>query len=276
MLSADDSGRCSKRSKDDKTWKPLSLLEDQNVFSSVLQFSGCCWKNLRATSKHFQSAVDSLLKLLVVRPGASKSTILLLLGHAPELSTLVLDGVDAVDNEVLMKVITKCYNLNYLSVAYCQNFDASVFRAKPDKLKVNIHGCWKLLSPHPTMSPLTVIENQLLAFKASAKGACEEGVEKALAYMSPSRKSLLKGVFSPVLQSKFQPLSSYQSFCIRRLNLSSRLMPEAGVAFLVTVNSGERVQSFVWLLSIERSFSSLRGCWLTDLIHPVDQSADSL
>uniref|UniRef100_A0A6V1KJC2 F-box domain-containing protein n=1 Tax=Heterosigma akashiwo TaxID=2829 RepID=A0A6V1KJC2_HETAK len=275
LLINDDSGRFVKKSKSknlQRIWKPLDLLEDQNVFSSVLQFCGCCWTSLRAVSKRFKDSVDSFLRLLVVRPGASKKMVLVLVGHAPKLSTIVLDGVDAVDNEVLHHIITKCNHLTYLSVAYCQNFDASVFRVKPNKLKVNIHGCWKLLSPHPMMSPITVIENQLLAFKATANvTSCAEGLEKALSYMSPSRKSQLEGLFSPVLQNRFQPLTSYKSFFMRKLDLTSRLVPGAGAAFLVSVDCGERVHDFLWLLSFERSIESLRGCWLTDLIYPIER-----
>mmetsp|Transcript_37495 Transcript_37495/g.49404 ORF Transcript_37495/g.49404 Transcript_37495/m.49404 type:complete len:293 (-) Transcript_37495:256-1134(-) len=247
----------------------ISVLKDGNILSQILLFSGC-WKNLRMASRFFYTESNLQLKQLVLHQNTDKAMIKQIILCVPNVSALILDRLQSVDNDLLLFILKHCPNLKYLSLAYCDYFDCSVFEAKRRTLRINIHGCWKLLSPHPTMSPLTVVENQLLAFRAFLNGS-PDGITQATAYLSPSRKSILESLFIPTIKPKYLPLAAYTSFCVRQINLASSFIPRCGAAFLISVciASGD-AKHYLWTLSQERTMPSLKGCWMTDLIYPIE------
>jgi len=240
-------------------------LGEVHILSFILQFLNQ-WSS-RAVCKTIQLSLDQLTKQIVFSPNISKKVLLRVLNQCSNVHALTLDRVSVLDNEILLKISKECLHLKYLSLAYCKNFNLHSLVAKSPHLVVNIHGCWQVLSPHPVISPASVVEVHLLSLKAALNGE-REGLRKVLSFFSPQQRNDFLSQLVPLVCDIFVPFVSFQSFSIRQLYFYGESVENMKV-FVVTVQCKGKAYHFGWTLCKNTSGTSYRNCWLTESISPL-------
>uniref|UniRef100_A0A7S2XVH2 Uncharacterized protein n=1 Tax=Fibrocapsa japonica TaxID=94617 RepID=A0A7S2XVH2_9STRA len=217
------------------------------------------WKQMRVISKKIACEADSTVKALKFRPQSPEVSITGIAIKCNRIQSLVLDFVESVQDQTVKDVIYLCKNLRFLGVSYCALRSWDSISSKPSHLHINIHGCWRLLTPHKTISPMSVVELQMIALK-NCLNERTEAFEKACSFTSPEyRDSFMYNMSS---ECSYQRILGCESFVIREFCESVR-----NFACLVAIRCiDKRTVYQLWVMAKQR-YGPYAGCWMTDGIY---------
>jgi len=221
------------------------------------------WKLSSLVCKDFHQETCKLVRTVTLNRSCPKNIITQTTQKFQSLHVLILDALVYVTDEAVLEIFFMCKSLRYLSLAYCSEITATVLKEKPEHLQVSIHGCWKILSPHPSISPSSVVELQLLSLRSHTA----VGFEKMLAFVTPTSKPL----FEQLLRSQnFQDAAYYSLFQHTGFSIHKARLEENSCVMLVSIKFGdEKKRVFLWHLSRgEEIYTPVfsPSVWLTERI----------
>ena len=128
---------------------------------------------------------------LIVNPRVSLDVLRrLLVRVGPGLRTLDLSGCAVLDDALLRHLIEHaCPHLTHLSVNYCAQLTPAVTPCLLRVPRVALRGCWRLLSPSPSLPSDAVLELQLLALQQNDHHR-HDGVAKHFEFASPANRAM--------------------------------------------------------------------------------------
>jgi len=224
------------------------------------------WRNVRLVCEDFNATICLTIKMLVFNEGVPRRVLMQILHKFTNVSALVLDRAICVSDDVLEIIFERCHFLRYLGLAYCTNVSACGLSPKPPHVTVCIHGCWKLLDPHPSISAVSAVEIQILALRSQS----QEGIDKMMSFVSPGIQVRLRGIFKLQRSGNvFDDLMYNEGLTLHKLSSQAN---ECSV-----VVEGKNVEGavfyFRWTLSKSQHSRPINQCWLTTSIQPVSIEA---
>jgi hypothetical protein len=224
--------------------------------------------------------------------------------QAGGLRRLLLQGMACVDDEIIAAFAPKLRrSSSLLDISGCEAVTptgVAALTATVRGVTVITDRCWRLHSPCRELSPLAVVELQVVALGAARReSASREAMEKCFAFASPGNKRATGPAesFGRMIQHGFPIMCSYDSFRIEAAEATSGPFTRGGVpiplvlqpsselrAFHVTfvahratisvgtheVPVGRYEQRYTWAVSKQgaRAGREQAGCWMTDGVVP--------
>mmetsp|Transcript_19437 Transcript_19437/g.25078 ORF Transcript_19437/g.25078 Transcript_19437/m.25078 type:complete len:247 (+) Transcript_19437:336-1076(+) len=200
------------------------------------------WRNLRLVSAEFCALVDSHLKVASFKKEAPAQVVGRFLDRTPFLQAVHLDNMECVTDLMVFNIFKTCRLLKYIGLTYCQGISTNVLTFKPKSVIANIHGCWRLIQPGNQLSPISVVEVQLLALTSGS----QVGVQHFFRFVrgggmaKKMRKQIKEGLlFSELLQSNNSTLFTINKITFRLPSIAR---------FIVHLSTPGKTSTYLWEL----------------------------
>mmetsp|Transcript_19875 Transcript_19875/g.30106 ORF Transcript_19875/g.30106 Transcript_19875/m.30106 type:complete len:285 (+) Transcript_19875:35-889(+) len=226
----------------------------------------------RLISRGHRDGINRSMIKITIRPKAPASVIQIIIRSRPRATCLILDHCkDATDQAIqLIPKYMPC--LTNLSIAFCSGVSIRAFANINPQMMVRPRGCWPIVSPSPALSPVDVIEIQLLALKENEPGKAN-GVQAAGKFWKASAHNC-KSLSEQDLSEGLRSILNCKEFHIRCLGTQaiSSSLRRCFAHVRVSTEAGH-VQHFLWNLVNEGNSGAFPGCWLVQAVRSICPAA---
>mmetsp|Transcript_31091 Transcript_31091/g.41121 ORF Transcript_31091/g.41121 Transcript_31091/m.41121 type:complete len:282 (+) Transcript_31091:355-1200(+) len=239
------------------------IVENIDLRNEVLSFLSEERKTCRQLSRSLCPSIERSFTKIRFNSSTPKDVILSLVAKMPNLKVILLDGSTHIDDLGVKYIMLKCRLLRYLRLCYCRNLTTNVIAIRHPRVIVNIHGCWRIIGPHPNLTPLGVVELQILALQQNPLDS-SEGIQAAFEFTCPEQR---KGVQAGNLSSKFlspgfRDILFSKSFRIQNaVRRGSRCFIFTSIA-IQTEGKHLKENHYIWVLS-RQTAGKYKNCWMT-------------
>jgi len=171
--------------------QPASLLLtrlNDDLLARVLSFTAQ-WHVIRSISGSTRTFSDLLVRSLAIKPHTPLHVLHRVMTRVGE-NVLVLDltGNRHLNDASLRHILEEtCPRLHHLVLNYCRQLTPAVVPILSRVPRVAVRGCWRLLTPSPSLSSDVVLELQLLALQQNDRHR-HDGVAKYFEFASSANR----------------------------------------------------------------------------------------
>jgi len=246
-----------------------SVWNDGCLLTSIFQYLSGDMFLCRQISKISKICADMAIRRLFFNPMTPHEILQAMINNNANVEIIILDRSRTVDDQIAISIMKTCTKLRYLGLSYCSQLTKDILNYKPQNLVINIHGCWRIIKPHPNMSPFGVVELQLLAFQENPPSS-SEAIRIAFEFTSPSQRNGISEsqLTLSSLNPNFQRLLNAESFKICRM---WQKLDSCFVLVSVLPHHDRPARFYVWLLSKQKNKEN-KDCWMNDRIISVTTS----
>ena len=224
-----------------------NIVKYSNIFDNIFKYFGK-WRILRSINKTHEKYVLKCIDILIFLQDCPKHIIQTVSRKCFNVEMIYLFKSRYADYDVVQHIYQNCASLKELCLDYCSNVTTGIYRNKPENVKLDTHGCWRLHSPSENMKPESVVELQIIAFQHIEEG----GYDKLLQFVSEKHEYVF---MNNLKENDFYSLINSMSFSI-----NVNFMNEYDTLIYVYNKDQFSTTCFQWIMH------KYNNCWMTEYI----------